>query len=349
MMKSGSKKVKTAVIAAHAGGEVLPETWDLAAFARLLHEGQPEDIRIYILGENIGGPALEIAERSGIDVTAILCQGLTAYTSEAYHQILASEFKSNRVSYICAPHNSQGLDYAPALAASLEAACISGVSAMHRKDSMIFFQKDIYGGKIKANMASHAPMTVLTIQPGAFKLDPDCRKSPGRGRVETAKTSYTPDRVSFLGVKKAKADFTGITAAKVVVAAGMGIGEQENMPLIHDLAGLFAKPAVGGTRIVCDRGWLDYSCQIGVTGVAISPALYIACGISGASQHVAGMQGAGFVVAINTDSQAAIFNNADICIVEDIKTFIPLLLETHKQQQNETAVHAAPDNEESGG
>ena len=90
---------------------------------------------------------------------------------------------------------------------------------------------------------------------------------------------------------------------------------------------------VAGTRIVCDRGWLDYDRQVGVTGVTVTPALYIACGISGASQHVMGMRGSGFVVAINTDPQAAICAEADVCIVEDLKTFLPMLLDVYEKQK----------------
>jgi electron transfer flavoprotein alpha subunit len=125
------------------------------------------------------------------------------------------------------------------------------------------------------------------------------------------------------GIKQAEADMTGITEAGVVVSAGQGLGDKENVDLMYQLAALFTKSAVAGSRIVCDLGWLEYKCQVGVTGATVSPQLYIACGISGAVQHVMGMQGSEFIVAINKDPSAAIFQTADVCIVEDLTVFIP--------------------------
>ena len=136
-----------------------------------------------------------------------------------------------------------------------------------------------------------------------------------------------------LGIKQAEADTSGISEADVLISAGMGIGDEENLEFIYALADLFPKSAVAGSRIVCDQGWLEYKCQVGVTGATVSPGLYIACGISGAVQHVSGMRGSGFIVAINTDPAAAIFHTADVCIVEDLKTFIPAFMEEYESEK----------------
>ncbi|MDP3284078.1 MAG: electron transfer flavoprotein subunit alpha/FixB family protein, partial [Desulfobacterales bacterium] len=116
---------------------------------------------------------------------------------------------------------------------------------------------------------------------------------------------------------------------KVIVSAGNGIGAKENLGLIYRLADIFPGSAVGGSRILIDRGWLEYRQQIGLTGALVAPELYIACGISGASQHLAGMRGSGFVVAINRDPKAAIFNESDVCVVEDLNKFIPVFIEEY--------------------
>jgi electron transfer flavoprotein alpha subunit len=113
----------------------------------------------------------------------------------------------------------------------------------------------------------------------------------------------------------------------VVVAAGKGIGREENLALIRRLAAIFPKGAVGASRLVCDAGWLPYPHQVGVTGKTVAPKLYLACGISGTIQHVTGMRGSRCIVAINTDPRAAIFQVAHYGIVEDLTTFIPLLLD----------------------
>jgi len=119
------------------------------------------------------------------------------------------------------------------------------------------------------------------------------------------------------------------------VAAGRGVGEIENMRLIKQLSALFPRSAVAGSRPVCDMGWLDYKRQVGLTGATVSPKLYIACGISGAMPHQVGMQGAGFIVAISTDPRAPIFNLSDVCIQEDLKRFIPALVEEFQKRKRQ--------------
>ena len=343
-----ANKTEIVIIAAHAEGRILSETWDLAAFAHQLNNDSLESIEALVLADNPDSMAEVIAEQTGLNVRAISCPGLDGYASEVYRAVLERELTGNgNVSYICAPHNSQGMDYAPALAASLGAACISGVNGLVREEGAVFFQKDVYGGKVKANMVSNTETTVLTVQPGIFRLDPGHLAAPGR--VTRVEARFTPSRTRIKGVRKTGADSAGITDARVVVAAGRGIGEQENIDLVRRLAALFPKSAVAGTRIVCDRGWLPYSHQVGVTGISVAPELYVACGVSGASQHVMGMRGARFVVAINTDPHAAMFNESDICIVEDIATFIPLLLETGQEPSNHNTVPGAPNNEKPGG
>lgn len=131
----------------------------------------------------------------------------------------------------------------------------------------------------------------------------------------------------FLGRTPSEGGFADISEANVIVAAGNGIGSEDNLVWIQRLADLFPRAAIAGSRLVCDRGWLDYQQQVGVTGASVAPALYIACGISGATQHRMGMRGSEYVVAINTDPNAPMFNEADICIVEDLIEFIPLVLD----------------------
>ncbi|MCJ7809019.1 MAG: electron transfer flavoprotein subunit alpha/FixB family protein, partial [Desulfobulbaceae bacterium] len=117
--------------------------------------------------------------------------------------------------------------------------------------------------------------------------------------------------------------------------AGWGVGEKENMALIKQLSALFPRSAVAGSRPVCDMGWLEYKRQVGLTGATVSPKLYIACGISGAMPHQVGMQGAGFIVAISTDPRAPIFNLSDVCIQEDLKRFIPALVEEFQKRKRQ--------------
>ena len=146
------------------------------------------------------------------------------------------------------------------------------------------------------------------------------------GRVDVFPFHGRPRKTRALGVAAAEAQDLDLTLADVVVCAGRGVGSAENIGMIRSLAALFPKSAVACSRPVCDLGWMDYRHQVGLTGRTVAPKLYIACGVSGAAQHLAGMRGAGFVVAVNKDPHAAIFQVADVGVVEDLAAFIPLLI-----------------------
>jgi electron transfer flavoprotein alpha subunit len=134
-------------------------------------------------------------------------------------------------------------------------------------------------------------------------------------------------RAQLLEVTPAVETEAALREAEVIVAAGRGIGSEETLDQIHRLAACFARSAVAGSRPLCDLGWLKYNRQVGQTGSTVRPKLYLACGISGAYQHIAGMKDSGFIVSINRDPQAAIGQWSDLRIEEDLKTFLPLLIE----------------------
>lgn len=318
-----------AVIAHHRNGQVLPETFELIAFAQVLQEMQGGRIRLWMIGDGVERQAEVLARDHGVDVSFINCPGHPDYSAELYHTVLTDEFMEERPVTICAAHNSQGWDFVPGLAIRLDAACITGVAGLTREDGQLCFHRDLYGGKVRAKVFPRAATTVLTVAPGEFNglgSAPEFSGSVERKDYEV-RLRYT----EMLGVKRAATETAALPEAEVVVAAGAGMGSQDNMGMVEDLARLFQRSAVAGSRIVCERGWLRYHQQVGMTGSIVAPKLYIACGISGAAQHVMGMRGAGFVVAINCDPQASIFNYADVCIVEDATRFIPLLLETRKK------------------
>jgi electron transfer flavoprotein alpha subunit len=316
------------VIAEHSEGRIRPVTYELVAFALRLGHSEAIALKVIVLGEDIEGHAREIAQHTGQDVIAIQVPEHEEYNGEVYREVLEKILGPEKPRYICAAHSSQGLDFAPALAVALQADCITGIEDIHESDGQICFARPIYGGKVIAHVKTDAATSVLAIQPGIFKF----KESPNReaGTVEVKSIDCRAGKSKWLGIKQAEADTSGIAEADVLITAGMGVGEEENLEFIYQLSGLFPKSAVAGSRIVCDLGWLEYKCQVGVTGATVTPELYFACGVSGAVQHVSGMRGSGFIVAVNTDPAAAIFNTADICIVEDLKTFIPVLIEEYE-------------------
>jgi electron transfer flavoprotein alpha subunit len=319
------------VIAEHAEGQVRPVTYELAAFARALQsETQSSDIKIIVIGDAVNRMAEIIAGKTGLSVFAIYVPGLAGYNAEVYKNVLADVLTERRPSHVCTAHSTQGLDFAPGLAVRLGAACVTGVEAIVKQDQEICFRRAVFGGKIMADVHADSQMVMLCVLPGSFVPDPGDAAAPGTVAMQTMEIA--PEQSFSRGIIRKSMDDSVVAEADVIVAAGRGIGDKDHLGLIYRLAALFPKSAVGGSRIVCDSGWLDYAQQVGVTGCTVAPSLYIACGISGAIQHVSGMRGSGFIVSINTDPKAAIFNMSDVCIVEDLATFIPILIEIHEKR-----------------
>ena len=321
------------LVAACEKGRVDSEIYDLIAFGQRLQGLGAGPMGIWILGEDVDGVAQDIAHESGVPVTAVHGKGLSHYLNEAFRAVIAQEIDAVHPTFVCAAHTSRGWEWAPALAARTGAGCLCGVDGLVEFKGRLCFQRELYGGKVKGLYASGAATTVITVQPGIFKFEsPAETLSPGSVILKNAEDRL--GRTRYLGLKQSETDTSDITAANIIVAVGNGIGDQENMSLIHRLIQCLPRAEVAGTRILCDRGWLGYNRQVGVTGAIVSPALYLACGISGASQHVVGMRGARFVIAINRDPSAPMFNEADICIVEDISHFIPLLADDCERLSN---------------
>jgi len=312
------------VIAELFNGAVRPTTYELLGFAQKLQQQRPARIQILVLGEDIESVALALAQSTGEDVLGINAPRLSQYNGQVYQVVLHDVLNELPPDVICAAHSSQGWDFGPGLAARLKAACITGVNRVSAKDDKICFSRDIYGGKVSADIISTSKTTLVTVQPGSFRWSPGSHQEPGT--VNIISLPVEPQASRTLSTHRHQASDLDLTQAKVIVSAGRGIGDQENLDLVHQLAAAIPQAVVCGSRPIIDNGWLSYDRQVGVTGATVSPDLYLACGISGAAQHVSGMQGAALVVSINTDPMAAIFNQSDICIVEDLTAFIPTLL-----------------------
>jgi electron transfer flavoprotein alpha subunit len=317
------------VIAEHAEGRVRSVTYEMIAFAGKLQAEESPEIKVCILGADILTLAGQIAAECGLDVLGFEIPAMPEYNGELYTNVLAEHLQRDRPAYVCIAHTSQGLDFAPSLAVELDGACISGVEDVMENEDGLYFARPLFGGKAIAHVRPGSGTTILTVQPGVFKPNRLSGEKPGRLTVNPVPVEPRWSRP--MGIRHLDTDTAGVTEADVIVAAGQGFGDRENLDLAYQLASIFPKSAVAGSRIVCDLGWLEYGCQVGVTGATVSPRLYIACGISGAIQHVSAMRRSEFIAAINKDPAAAIFQVADICIVADILTFIPTLIETYNK------------------
>jgi electron transfer flavoprotein alpha subunit len=275
------------------------------------------------MGQGTYEAAEELAQASNIEITAVQVEGVHHYQSDLWLQALEQIFQNLRPWCIVLGHTPNGMDLAPGLAVKLGAACITGVEAIQCDKAALCFKRSILGGKMSAWMATHAECLVITVQPGAFRASE--KAGGGKATVRVVSVDPSPGKIKFLGREETQTLGSDLQAAQVVVSGGLGIGTLGNTGLLKELASLFPRAVVAGSRPLCDRGWLDYRLQVGLTGATIQPKLYLACGISGSLQHIVGMQDSEFIVAINRDPNAPIFNYADVCIVEDVVAFLRVL------------------------
>ncbi len=327
---------KIAIIAGHDGKKITTATWELFAFAQKLADSSNSgsdntDICFYLIGENTREGAEEISFRSGCPVIAADVPGTRNYQGPIFKKTLLKLFSKNTFNYIIAPHNTSGMDYAPAISLGLGGTCMTAVEDVKEKEGSLLFLRSMYGGKIQARMEIDAPLAILTLAPGAFKpVQPE--------KNSTADVSHiiidTPQaKMTYIGSLPSPSQGSNLAKAEVIVAGGRGIEEEENYQFIEQLADIFPRAATGASRPICDYGWVKYSQQVGATGTIVAPKLYIACGISGSTQHLEGIRDSRFIIAINSDPDAPILQVADVCIIEDLTEFIPIVVEAYKNRK----------------
>ena len=221
-------------------------------------------------------------------------------------------------------HNPVGWDVAPLVAAQLGTAAVTAVSALSWSEGGLVAKRSAFLGKFVQEVLAPGLPAVATVERGAFPA----REAGPASSVRILPSPVGPDdlRSRLVEVRDADGGGVDLTAAEVVVAAGRGLGGPENLEIVRELAAALGG-VVGASRAVTDAGWLPHELQIGSSGATVSPKLYVACAISGAIQHLVGMRGSRFVVAINKDPDAPIFGAADLGIVGDALEVIPALTE----------------------
>lgn len=309
---------------------ILPATTELVGFANRLSQIVSLPTALLVIDPE-GLKPVKVPD--GCDkVIRVAVSGRPDFTPWMYFSILPGILKTINPSFVCIAHDSSGIDFAPGIAALLDGACITGVEEIGSDNEGPWFGRQILSGKKIARTRPLKKPVILTIETCAF-ADAALGKKR-RKRPEVLLNAYYEPVYHETGESpEAMAVPTALTDAEVIIAAGNGIGRKENLELVDELAGCFSRSAVAGSRIICDRGWLPYSRQVGETGATVRPRLYIACGISGASQHLAGMRGSELVVAVNTDPKAPICRAADICVIEDINLFLPELIQRLKEEK----------------
>ena len=248
------------------------------------------------------------------------------YSSSGYRDAIVSYATEVDADYIVLANTSMGKDLAPRLAIKLGAGCIMDCVKLDTSSGELITTRPVYAGKALVDMKFNSAKKVVTIRPNVFKAQP----TDGAAVDITVNEISSPNlKTKVVEFKKAKGKLD-VAEADIIVSGGRGMKAAEHFNLIEELADVLGA-AVGASRAVVDAGWRPHSEQVGQTGKTVSPTLYVACGISGAIQHLAGMSSSKYIVAINKDKDAPIFNVADYGIAGDVFDVLPALIEEIKK------------------
>ena len=275
------------------------------------------DLHILVAGHNCGAAAQAAAQIAGVSKVlvadaAAFADGLAENVAE---QVLAI---ASNYSHILAPATAYGKNILPRVAAKLDVAQISEITRVDAPDT---FERPIYAGNAIAYVQSSDPIKVITVRSTGF----DAAAAGGSAVVENIAAVADSGTSSFVGREVSKSDRPELTAAKVIVSGGRGMGSGDNFKILEPLADKLGA-AMGASRAAVDAGYVPNDWQVGQTGKIVAPQLYIAVGISGAIQHLAGMKDSKVIVAINKDAEAPIFSVADYGIVGDLFDVVPALV-----------------------
>ncbi|MFQ5597504.1 MAG: electron transfer flavoprotein subunit alpha/FixB family protein [Nitrospiria bacterium] len=291
-----------------------------------------DQIAAVLIGEDIADESKTLAAGGAQKVYLAEDSNLALYSSEVYAALVADAAKAMDASLILLGATAMGKDLGPKVAAKLEGAFAGDCTGLELKaDGAFVATRPIYGGKAIATVLSQDPkFQVVTLRPNVFPVHP--LDASAQASIETveARTDFAALKAVVKEVVAVVASKVELTEAQIIVSGGRGLKAPEHFKLIEELADVLGA-AVGASRAAVDAGWKPHSYQVGLTGKTVSPLLYIACGISGAIQHQAGMSSAKYIVAINNDPNAPIFKIANYGIVGDLFEVVPLLIEEIKK------------------
>lgn len=303
--------MKVLLVAEYRDGQLLGSYQELIAFADQLGA----DSSMFVVGSGDALPSW-----SGRLYLADAAQ-YGDFNPDVHKSLLLSVIEQEQPDHIVFSHSSYGWDLAPRIAYRLKAAQISEVVEVSDGSMVV----PVCNAKLRRRVSVSTPVSVITLQAGAFGLS-----EPPTGTPEVVEISTDASgTVNFQGYEAAEAGGVDLSKSEVIVSAGRGVGKPENVVIIEDLAKALGGD-YGASRPVVDSEWVEHNRQVGTTGQTVAPKLYVACGISGAIQHLAGMKKSDFIVAINTDRDAPIGEVADVLVVADLKQFVPALTEKIK-------------------
>ena len=313
------------VIAETADGALAPISLELLGAARKLAAEGAGNVAAFVAGpEALAKELIAHGADTGLAATnAALASG----TADAYLLAVESAIQQSGADIVLLGQTSLGRDLGPAVAFKLGTAIAMDCVDLTIASGRLRATRSCYGGNARAEVTWKAPLQVATVKAKTFDALP---ADASRNGAVTALDTAGDSRVKVLSTEKASSEGVKLEDAPVVVSGGRGLGDPSAFKMLEELAHLL-KGATGASRAACDLGWYPPSQQVGLTGKTVSPSLYIAVAISGASQHMAGMSGSKNIVAINKDGDANMVKVSKFAIVDDYKKVVPALIEEIKK------------------
>ncbi|TSD15162.1 electron transfer flavoprotein subunit alpha/FixB family protein [Haloglomus irregulare] len=308
-------------ITEHRRGELRDVSYEVITAGRELADELGGELHLGVISGDVDAFADDV-NRDGVDAIHTVDHG-EEFNHDVYAQAIPQLYETSGADVLLMPNTVNGLDYAPAVADDLDLPLLTDAIALDGGD-VTEVTREQYGGKVETTFDVDAEAYALTVRPAEWpRAEGDGDAPVGAVDVDIDEDAIGSEVTGFEEVGSGDVD---ITEADVLVSVGRGIEDEENIVLIEELADTLGA-TLSSSRPIVDNGWLPKNRQVGQSGKVVTPDVYIAIGISGAVQHVAGMKGADTIVAINTDPSAPIYDLADYGIVDDLFDVVPELIE----------------------
>ncbi len=304
-------------------GELKKISRELTSAARKIADTLGGQVEVLLIG---AGAEKFAGELGAVGADKVLTANVGDFNAEAYANVISETVKAKKPTVVLMPHTGYGKDYSPRVAVKIGAGIVADVVGLSVDGGKVVAKKPIYSGKAYANIKVTTDIQAFTVRPNSQELG----SKAGAGAVEAVSAGAGDVKVKITGTELSGGSKIQLTEASIIVSGGRGMKGPENFPMLQSLADLLGA-ALGASRAAVDSGWISHSHQVGQTGKTVSPNCYIACGISGSIQHMAGMGSSKYIVAVNKDPEAPIFKVATYGVVADLFEVVPALTAEFKK------------------
>ena len=319
------------IFAEQREGSLKKSAFEVATAGREVQKRVGGTLSAVLIGKGIAKLSEQLG-RYGVEKVHLWdADSLAYYTNETYTHAFCQTVTSVQPQLVLFSATTMGKDLAPRVSARMKSALFSDCIGIEVKEGRFYFTRPMYAGKAIATFTAKTPIQMATLRPNVFTAKEEGERSP---EVISYPFSFDTPKVAFKELLLSQNGTVDVSEADIIVSGGRGLQKKENFYLIEELASALGG-AVGASRAAVDAGWREHGAQVGQTGKAVSPSLYIACGISGAIQHLAGMSSSKCIVAINNNVDAPIFKVADYGIVGDLFEVVPEMTRLFKEEKAE--------------